>query len=96
MSTVDFYVLAKPQQCDQGLREARRVERRRLCLKEPERSLWRMCAEAAAPRFSALERILFLLVGALSLGASAYCLAESLCLLNSGALDEVVRAFLTR
>jgi hypothetical protein len=96
MPTVDFYVLAEPRQCDQGLREAKRAGRHRLCVKETEGSLWKMCAEAAAPQFSAFERILFLLVGTLSLGASAYCLAESLCLVNSGALDEVVHALLTR
>jgi hypothetical protein len=96
MPTVDFYVLAEPRQCGQGLREAKRAGRHRLCVKETEGSLWKMCAEAAAPQFTVFERILFLLVGTLSLGASAYGLAESLCLLNSGALDEVVRAFLTQ
>lgn len=99
MATVDFDVLPEPLQFDQGLREAKRAGTRRLCVTvakaEAETSLWKVCAEAASPRFSAFERIVFLLVGALSVGALAYCLSESVYLLNSGALDEIVRAFLT-
>jgi hypothetical protein len=99
MATVDFYVLAEPQQSDQKLREPRRAGRRQLCITvakaEAEASLWKICTEAASPRFNIFEWIAFLLVAALSLGALAYCLAESFYLLSSGALDEVVRVFLT-
>jgi hypothetical protein len=101
VATVDFDVLAEPPRLDQGLKEANRSSTRRLSVvvakaeAEPETSLWKICAEAASPRFSVLEWIVFLLFGALSLGALAYCFSESLHLFNSGALDDIVRAFLT-
>jgi len=101
MARADFYVLAEPVRSDQGLREGNRAATRLVFVNlakaetEPETSLWKICAEAASLRVRPFEWIAFLLLGALSLGALAYCFSESLHLFNRGALDEIVRAFLT-
>jgi hypothetical protein len=88
-----------PLHSDQGLRDGLRAGARKLCVTaanpEAEKSLWKICAEAAPPNFIAFERILFLLVGALSLGALVYCLSESVYSIKGGALDEIVGAVLT-
>ncbi|MGA8657873.1 MAG: hypothetical protein WB586_17140 [Chthoniobacterales bacterium] len=102
MSTANFYILAKPLQSDQGLKEQNRVGTRELPATrgeagtEPEERLWKVCAEAASPWLGTLEWFAFLLFGALALGALTYCFYELLQVLNSGAFDETVRALLTR
>jgi hypothetical protein len=102
MSTVNFYILAKPLLSDQGLKVQNCVATRQLpatraeAETEPEERLWKVCTEAASPRLSGFEFIAFLFFGALVLGALAYCFSELFQLLNSGALDETVRALLTR
>jgi hypothetical protein len=63
---------------------------------EPEARLWKICAEAASPQFTALEFVALILFGVLSLGAVSYCVSELFQLLNSGALDQTVRVLLTR
>ena len=103
MTTTDFYVPAAPLQSDQELRE----EPRRIAIKqpsltpprieaEPERRLWKICAQAAPPRLGAAEWIALLLFGASAICILACCVFEWLQLSNSGSLDQVVRALLTR
>jgi hypothetical protein len=102
MATTNFYTLAKPLRSDQGLKEERQAATRRLsdtgdkAEAEPEGRLWKVCAEAASPKFTVPELAAFLLFGLLSLGAGAYCISELLQLLNSGALDQAVGVLLTR
>jgi hypothetical protein len=103
MTTTDFYVLAAPLQSDQELTE----EPRRIAIKEPsftpprietepETRLWKICAQAAPPRLGAAEWIALLLFGASAISILACCVFEWLQLSNSGSLDQVVRALLTR
>ena len=102
MSTANFYILAKPLQAAEGIKEQSRVPARQLSVvqpkaeTEPEERLWKICAEATSPRLNGFEWIAFLFFGALALGALAFCFSELFYLLNSGALDETVRALLTR
>ena len=100
MSTANFYILAKPLQSDQGLKEHNRVGTRELSLTraetEPEERLWKVCAEAASPRLGAFEWITFLFFGVLALGTVGFCFAELFQFLNSGALDQTVRALLMK
>jgi hypothetical protein len=102
MAAADFYILAKPLQSDQGLKEQNRVATgqpsfiRSYAETEPEARWWKVCAEAVSPRLSGFERVVFLLFGASALGALACCFSELFHLLNSPALDETVRALLTR
>ena len=63
---------------------------------EPETRLWKICAEAAAPRLGVFERTaLFLFVVEAILGL-ACCFFEWVQLSNSGSLDQIIRALLTR
>ena len=103
MTKADFYVPAAPLQSDQQLRE----EPRRIAIKqpsitlprteaEPETRLWKICAQAAPPRLGAAEWIALLLFGASAISMPACCVFEWLHLSNTGSLDQVVRALLTR
>jgi hypothetical protein len=84
MATANFYILAKPLQSDQGIREQHRTATRQVSVvqaeaeAEPGQRLWKICAEAASPRLSAFEWIAFLLLGASTFGALAYCFTELL------------------
>jgi hypothetical protein len=103
MTTADFSVPAAPLQSDQELRQ----EPSRIAIKqpsltpprtetEPERCLWKICAQAAPPRLGAAEWIALLLFGAAEICVLACCVFEWLQLSNTGSLDQVVRALLTR
>jgi hypothetical protein len=102
VTTANFHVLAKPLQPDQGLKEQQRVATEQPSFArpkveaEPEARLWKVCAETASPRYGALERMTFLLLGVPALGAAGFCFAELFQLINSGALDQTVRALLTK
>jgi hypothetical protein len=102
MSTANLYILAKPLLSDKRKKQQSRVATRKLSVvrskaeTEPEARLWKVCAEAASPRLGAIEWIAFPFIGALALGALACSFSESFRLLNSGALDQTVRALLTR
>jgi hypothetical protein len=101
MTTTNFYVVAKPLQADQGLKERPRVARRQSFFigskveTEPETRLWKVCAKAGSSRLSSFEWIAFLLLGASALGALACCFSEAFHSFNTGALDQTVRALLT-
>jgi hypothetical protein len=102
MATANFYIPEKPLQPDQGLKEQNRITTGQPSLArskaetEPEARLWKVCAEAASPRLNGLEWLALLVFGVLALGAVALCFSELFQLLKSGALDETVRALLTR
>lgn len=101
--TTDFNVLAEPRRSDRRLKEARlrivtetpslnrpRVEA------EPETRLWKVCAKAASPRLSKFEWIAMLVFAASALAALTCCTFEWLRLFNNAALEQTVRALLTR
>ncbi len=103
MTTADFYILAEPRRSDRRLKEERapvatepsslsrpKVEA------EPETRLWKVCAAAASPRLSRFEQIAVLIFAASALVGMACCTFEWVRLSNSGALDQTVRALLTR
>jgi hypothetical protein len=100
--TANFYVLAKPLQPDPGLNDQHRIASGQLSsarLKvetEPEARLWKICAKEASSRLGALQWITLLLFGILALGAVGFCFSELFDLFSSGALDQTVRALLTR
>ena len=103
MTTADFYILAEPRRSERRLKEERaRVLAEQPSLSrpkveaEPETRLWKVCAEAASPRFSRFEWIAILVFAASALVAMACCTFEWFQLANSGALDQTVRALLTR
>jgi hypothetical protein len=98
----NFYVLAKPLQSDEGIEERSCDATRPLsgirpkAETEPEERLWKVCAEAVSPRFSALESLAFVFFGALAIGALACCFSELFQLISSGALDQTVHALLKK
>jgi hypothetical protein len=103
MTKADFYILTDPRRFDRRLREARpRVATEPSSLSRPkveaesETRLWKVCAAAASPRLSRFERIAVLIFAASALAAMACCTFEWVRLSNSGALDQTVRALLTR
>ena len=103
MTTANFYILAEPRHSDRRLREKRSLaatEQSSLSKPkleaEPETRLWKLCAEAASPRLSRFEWIAILVFAASALAAMACCSFEWIQLANSGALDQTVRALLTR
>lgn len=99
-TTANFTILAEPLESRQGLKDKRQVAARQRSFSrskaetEPESRLWKLCAEVAPPRLSGVEWIALLLFGASALGALAFSFSESFHLLNSGALDQAVRALL--
>ena len=101
-TTANFTILAKPLESHQGLKDKRQAAAgphplsRSKAETEPESRLWKLCAEAASPRLSGVEWIALLLFGASAVAALAFCLSESFHLLNSGALDQTVRALLIK
>jgi hypothetical protein len=103
MTTANYYVPAAPLLPDQKLRK----ERNRVATKqssatqvrvetEPETRLWRICAAAAPPRLRRLEWMALSVFGASAFLAMAFCAFEWLHLYNSGSLDQIVRAILTK
>jgi hypothetical protein len=102
MATANVYILAKPLQPDQGLKEQHRIGTgqplfsRTKAQADLQVHLWKVCAEVASPWSSVFEWIAFLSFGALSLVLLTYCFCELLPLVNSNALDQTVRALLTR
>jgi hypothetical protein len=103
MTTADFYILAEPRRSDRRLKEKRSPAATEQALlsqpkaeAEPETRLWKLCAEAASPRLSRFEWIAILVFAASALLAIACCTFEWIQLANSGALDQTVRALLTR
>jgi hypothetical protein len=103
MTTADFYVSAAPLQSELQLTKERpQVAKKepsftpRKVEAEPETRLWKICAQAAPPRLGAAEWIALLLFGASAICVLACCVFEWIQLSNSGSLDQVVRALLTR
>ena len=101
--TANYYVLADPPRSPQELTK----ERPRLAAKQsslsrakveaaPETRLWKICAEVDPQRLSKIEWIALLFFAASTLLSLAFCAFEWLHLSNSGALDQITRAILTR
>ena len=101
-TTANLTILAEPLEPAQGSKAerqtaiAQRPFSRSKAETEPERRLWKLCAEAAPPRFSGIEWIALVLFGASAFGALAFCFSEWFHLSSSGALDQTVRALLSR
>ena len=101
MSTANFYVLTDPLRSERGLKEETHPATRLIVTAakteaEPEARLWKICTETASPRLGVIESITFIFFGVLALGALTFCFSELLQLVNSGALDQAVRALLMR
>jgi hypothetical protein len=102
MTTTNFYILAEPLEADQEVKEQHRSATeetsatRSKVEREPEARLWKVCAEAVSPRFSGFEWVALLVFAASALAALVCGFSELFHLFNSGALDETVRALLTR
>ena len=107
MTTADFYILAEPRRSDRRPKEKRSPAATEQALlsqpkaeaeaeAEPETRLWKLCAEAAPPRLSRFEWIAILVFAASALIAMVCCTSEWIQLAKSGALDQTVRALLSR
>ena len=103
MTTANYYVLAEPPQSAQELTKDRpRVATKQSSFTqpkveaEPETRLWKICAEAAPPRLNRFEWIALLVFGASAILSLAFCAFEWFHLFNSGALEQIARAVLTR
>jgi hypothetical protein len=103
MTTANYYGLAEAPQSYRELKE----ERARVATKQssftrpkveakPETRLWKVCAAAASPRLNGLEWITILVFGASAFSSLAFCAFECFHLFSTGALDQIVRAILTR
>jgi hypothetical protein len=101
--TANYSILADPPRSALELTK----ERPRLATKQslftrpkaeavPETRLWKICAEVAPQRLSRIEWIALLFFGASAFLSLAFCAFEWFHLSNSGALDQIVRAILTR
>ena len=103
MTTANYMILAEPRQADLELTKARARAAtkptsftRPKIEAEPETRLWKICAEAAPPRFSRFEWTALLIFGASAVLSLAFSAFEWLHLFNSGALEQIARAVLTR
>ena len=100
MTTANYYVLTEPARELPGERPGVAAEQssfqRRTIEAEPETRLWKICAEAAPPRLGVLERTALFLFAVSAIVDLAYCVFVWFQLSNSGSLDQVVRALLTR
>jgi len=102
MTTTNLYIVAEPLQPDRAIKQRSRVADRQSPVTrskvgtEPQIRLWKLCAEVASARLTGVEWIGLLLLGVSALSALAYGFFELFNLFNSGALDQTVRALLTK
>ena len=103
MTTVNYYALAEPPQFERELtKEKTWVTKDHLSfarpkiVAEPETRLWMICTEAAPPRLSVFEWSALLVFGVAATFGLACCVFEWVHLSDTGSLDQVVQAFLTR
>ena len=101
--TANYYILADPPRPAQELTKERpRIATKQMSLPRPkvepapETCLWKICAEVDPQRLSGIEWIALLLFAASAFISLAFCAFEWFRLSNSGALDQIVRAILTR
>ena len=101
--TANYYVLADPPRSAQELTKERpRLATKPASFARPETEaaletrLWKICAEVAPQRLSGIEWIALLFFVASASLSLAFCAFEWLQLSNSGALDQIARAILTR
>ena len=101
-TTANFTILAEPLESHRGSKDERRAGAgprplsRSKAETEPEARLWKLCAEAASPRLSGVEWVALALFGASALAALTFSFSEWFHLFNTGALDQTVRALLSR
>ena len=100
MTTANYYVLAEPlkdltEERSRVAAEKTSIKRREIAAK-PETRLWKLCAEAASPRLGVLERTALFVFAVSAIFGLACCVFEWFQLSNTGSLDQVVRALLTR
>jgi hypothetical protein len=102
-TTTDFQILAVPRRSNRPLKEERlRVVTEASSLNRPkveaelETRLWKVCAKATSPRLSKVEWTAMLVFAASALAALACCTFEWFRLSNGAALEQTVRALLTR
>jgi hypothetical protein len=103
MTTTNYYPLADlPRSAQELTKERPRVATKQSSLTrpkveaEPETRLWKICAEVAPPRFSRFEWTALLIFGASAVLSLAFSAFEWFHLFNSGALEQIARAVLTR
>ena len=101
--TANYYVLADPPRSAQArTKDPPCVETKKSSLPrpkveaEPEKRLWKICSEVAPQRLSGIEWIALLFFAASAFLSLAFCAFEWFHLANSGALDQITRAILTR
>ena len=100
MTAANYYVLAEPfkeltEERSRVAAEKTSIKRREIEAK-PETRLWKICAEAAPPRLGVLERTALFVFAVSAIFGLACCVFEWFQLSNTGSLDQVVRALLTR
>jgi hypothetical protein len=100
MTTANYYVLTEyfKELTEQRLPVAaeKTSPKRREVEAEPETRLWKICAEAAPPRLGVFERTALFVFAVSAIFGLACCVFEWVQLSNSGSLEQVVRAVLTR
>jgi hypothetical protein len=100
MTTANFYVLTEPFKELTKERSPVAAEKtspkRREIEAQPETRLWKICAEAAPPRLSIFEWTMLLVFAVSAILGLAWCLFEWVQMSNTGSLEQVVRALLTR
>jgi hypothetical protein len=101
--TANYYILADPPRSAQELTKERpRLATKPMSLPMPnveaalETRLWKICSEVAPQRLSRIEWIALLFFAASAFLSLTFCALEWFRLSNSGALDQIVRAILTR
>jgi len=101
--TANYYVLADPPRSAKELTKERPrstakpspLSRSKVEAAEETR-LWKICAEVDPQRLSKIEWIALLFFAASTLLSLAFCAFEWFHLADSGALDHITRAILTR
>ena len=101
--TANYYILADPPRSAQELTKERpRIATKRMSFPgpkveaAPETRLWKICSEVAPQRLSRIEWSALLFFAASAFLSLAFCALEWFRLSNSGTLDQIVRAILTR
>lgn len=100
MTTANLYVLTQPfkelTQERPPVAAEKTSPKQREVEAEPETRLWKICSEAASPRLGVFERAALFVFAVSAIFGCACCVFEWVQLSNSGSLEQVVRALLTR
>jgi hypothetical protein len=102
MPNANLFMSANQFALRQGTSEPSHCPARRLPTIEPRREveteqrLWKVCMETDSSIFSIVERITFMVFGALAITATVSSFSELFHLLVSGSVEHVVQALLSR